>query len=950
MRETDGDVFVAMTGDRNYVDPLMVVMTSVVKNASDPSRIHFLLLMKDLDQTDERYLARIREVGPCKLDVIHAEEYEYLFSRIDVSKFKNEYINIVCYYRLLLFKILPPEVRRCFYVDGDMIVATDLVELFDGMDDGSLFNAVVELYAMGDREEVLSHVYGWEEFSDFVKDPYSKPYFNAGFFLLNVDMARELNLWEESQAFLDRHPDPPYADQDTLNAVIGQKHADKVRILEPAYNVFCALNNELEGAYPRSYYPQEVITKSLLFPKVYHYAGENKPWNTGLCHYNMVWWEYAAESPAAGSLLLKMQRDKEIQESEKLVANRSVYVPFENKTEFMHGIRQRIKQRYYDVDPLVAIQFDEYCFKNKTNFITRSLALRRIAKGLQNKKTAHDVDFDAVKRAIDNAEIVSFDIFDTLICRPLVEPTDVFLYLEKSMGLVGFNNERISAERRCRSFYGKEEEITYDQIYAEISPRYRELKEKELEAELQLSFRNEAVGELYDYALSKGKTVVLCSDMYLPQDFVERLLSKNGYDGYSRLYLSSTIMKSKSSGSMFKVLLSDYNVKAGSVVHIGDNYASDYLVPKDMGINSIRISKNIDALTETDYRIRLMRERFRSLPVSFMLGVLASFRHRKGEYWGDFGLRYGGPLLCAFSTWLSSAIRGNGEECIYLVARDGYSIIKALEILSVGLPMVYVYAPRHVANICNSNYLEKLKIDAKEGASTIKGLVDAYNERYGKSESFEEVSDMIAFIQTHKEEFDRLQEERLSNYRGYVAKLSDDRKIAFVDSVTVNFSSQSLLQKALPDREITGYYWLSIENNVNHNVFSTTAHHSFQREHRDIIDDWNVMEFFFTSPEPSILDVDEDGKPIYRGMTKYDQTRTDVYPLMSEGMLAFVRRWKELVPQEGCTQIGSSEAVGYVNILCQTPTKVDKEHMSAILHAYDSEHSKFVPIFKHWWD
>ena len=72
------------------------------------------------------------------------------------------------------------------------------------------------------------------EFFLFSKNPLKYPYFNAGFFLVNIKLAKELNIFEKMFDFLNRHPNPPYADQDTLNAVIGQQYSDLINYLEPS--------------------------------------------------------------------------------------------------------------------------------------------------------------------------------------------------------------------------------------------------------------------------------------------------------------------------------------------------------------------------------------------------------------------------------------------------------------------------------------------------------------------------------------------------------------------------------------------------------------------------------------------------------------------------------------------------------------------------------------------
>ncbi len=45
---------------------------------------------------------------------------------------------------------------------------------------------------------------------------------------------------------------------------------------------------------------------------------------------------------------------------------------------------------------------------------------------------------EELKKRIDEVDVVSFDIFDTLIVRLYRKPTDLFAHLEESTGFSGF--------------------------------------------------------------------------------------------------------------------------------------------------------------------------------------------------------------------------------------------------------------------------------------------------------------------------------------------------------------------------------------------------------------------------------------------------------------------------------------------------------------------------------
>ena len=143
-------------------------------------------------------------------------------------------------------------------------------------------------------------------------------------------------------------------------------------------------------------------------------------------------------------------------------------------------------------------------------------------------------DYNKIKDLIDNYKIISFDIFDTLLKRNTIKPIDIFELVEKKYNLKNknkiceFKKLRIEAESIARSNSDKED-ILLEDIYKEINlddSVALNLMEIELNIEEEFLMQNIEMKKIYDYALYKGKEIIIISDMYLPKKFIESILNK----------------------------------------------------------------------------------------------------------------------------------------------------------------------------------------------------------------------------------------------------------------------------------------------------------------------------------------------------------------------------------------------------------------------------------------
>ena len=334
--------------------------------------------------------------------------------------------------------------------------------------------------------------------------------------------------------------------------------------------------------------------------------------------------------------------------------------------------------------------------------------------------------YEKIKSTILNPayKIVSFDIFDTLIQRPLWDPRDILHFVPElcrhKLNAEFFIHCRKLAEDECRKAFSLAdkncEDVTIDEIYAYMSEEYNipyevaeTYKEAEINAEIQLCMRRESGIELLELAKAVGKRVVLTSDMYLGSETIKSILNKNGIIGYDELYLSSKERKIKATGSLYQVMLLRENVSGADVIHIGDNWDSDIKKAQENGIKTIFLPKAQEAFKNNISGIYAgkayneiatvgrsvksdNREFLKQLPLRTVLSIAANklfdnpFKsfNKKSNYNADafyMGYMALGMHILGLAEWIYNESVKKGYETIHFFARDGYLIKEVFDLL-----------------------------------------------------------------------------------------------------------------------------------------------------------------------------------------------------------------------------------------------------------------------------
>ena len=555
------------------------------------------------------------------------------------------------------------------------------------------------------------------------------------------------------------------------------------------------------------------------------------------------------------------------------------------------------------------------------------------------------------KKEIDNAEVISFDVFDTLLLRPYAKPQDLFWHIEKAYSRVGFCEERRAAERRARLRHRELEDITYDMIYEEIDDKFKDLKQTETDWEKMVLRANPEMKKVYEYAKERGKRIVIASDMYLSGVFIAEVLNQNGYDAWDKLYVSGDINARKGNGGLFSYIAKDLKVNPNSILHIGDNLRSDFRIPRKNGLRAMRYIPVYKQFMNSLKRYGDIKSKAdKSLGLSILTMVLAIkwIGEKSGTpqsgYWRNLGFCYAGAAGYAYCRFIEKVARQNANPTLLFVARDGWLLQKIFALLETDIKYTYIYAPRFVDYVCNP----QVSLKNKKQASAV---VDFYAKRDDKVKSLLLSNlDPLEIITQNQELFAKLALSQKKLYQRYLQKnIPRGERIASIDTITGEFSSQKILQNAL-DKQILGIYWgVVYPNNADKYKHCTFAGMYDADEskplNRIFTDNWNFMEFLITSPEHPVKNIDENGNPIHaENESIYELRRSELYPEIAAGAVEFAANIKEWFSGHDI-YLSSTDVINWVNAYINYPTSEDIKKMSDIRFGEDAAHEVWTPLF-----
>ncbi len=273
----ENTVQIAMASDDNYLNLLIVALTSIVLNSQ--SDIHCYILTTELSEDSCQKITKINSLNTPKFtfDIITISEDD--FREFPTAR----RLTFMATARLELHNLIP-SLDKILYLDCDIIVLKDIAECFNyQLNDKQLFAACMD-YVSPQKSERIKVKY--------------HDYFNSGVLLMNLKKMREIDFSSCSNDCLSNPELTIKNDQDLLNAVTNYTNLTWLR-MAAKWNTFGDIS--FRKVKKTKLYNNEIylIKAALANPSIIHYTGIKPLTYNYRARFNDIFWSYVQKSPIA---------------------------------------------------------------------------------------------------------------------------------------------------------------------------------------------------------------------------------------------------------------------------------------------------------------------------------------------------------------------------------------------------------------------------------------------------------------------------------------------------------------------------------------------------------------------------------------------------------------------------------------------------------------------------
>lgn len=263
-----------LSSDNNYAPFVATTIASICDNTE--SFVDIYILDGGISKENQKKILKVKE----KFSNLSLKFIEVNVDRVFKNIKTKNHLSLSAYSRLLIPK-LKPQIDKAIYLDVDIIVCSDIKELFDFDLGGYIIGAIPD---QGRKEHI-------ERTKALIDMQPSSIYFNSGVLLLDCLKWRKEVKFEDLIDIEEKYREVRlHNDQDVLNKYFENNYL----VLSKEYNVM---------------YSNDVI-------KIRHFTGQIKPWNAsfyldGIIPHKIqnaeLFWKYALMTPYYDVFLRKKE-------------------------------------------------------------------------------------------------------------------------------------------------------------------------------------------------------------------------------------------------------------------------------------------------------------------------------------------------------------------------------------------------------------------------------------------------------------------------------------------------------------------------------------------------------------------------------------------------------------------------------------------------------------------
>ncbi len=527
------------------------------------------------------------------------------------------------------------------------------------------------------------------------------------------------------------------------------------------------------------------------------------------------------------------------------------------------------------------------------------------------KNTSVSYEFKTLKgntkqRLLDmasNADVVSFDLFDTLITRKVYTYTDVFELVdlrlrEKGICIPDFAKLRLYAEKELSKDYAPGLENIYEFVLKNVGGSFisaSELAVMEWETDLSVMHARDAVCDIFRRFASEGKLIVITTDTYYSDAQIGQILKRFNITGANKILVSSEHGTSKTQ-KLYEVLTGEYPLK--KILHIGDDELADMEKAARYGIETYHVYSGMDlfgALGSLGIEDELNTLSDRIKAGMFIAGLFNNpfwfeDEERKLAVDNVFGIGYlfCAPMITDFLLWMKKKAEMEGYMQMLFCARDGYLPGRLFKEISYYTNPIYFLSSRTAvirAGMENERDIEY--VDSMKYFGTPEEFLKS---RFGIS------VDDINSIDREKEILLKAGVQR-EYYKKYIEKLDiQDSPIAMFDFVAKG-TTQMYLQKLFNNR-LKGFYFLQLESvfMADKGLDIESFYSDQEKDDSAIFDNYYILETILTSPYPQLEEFDANGNPVFAEETRTDQD-IRCFEQAQRGITAYFEEYLAILPE-----------------------------------------------------